>query len=108
MLFIVENGFGVIDRVEEDGFIYDVLWIEYLKLYIEVLEKVVMYDGVDLMGYMLWGIIDIVFFIIGEMKKWYGMIYVDCDNEGNGLMKCYKKDFFNWYKYVIEINGEEL
>lgn len=72
-----------------------------MKLYIEVLEKVVIYDGVDLIGYMLWGIIDIVFFIIGEMKKCYGMIYVDCDNEGNGFMKWYKKDLFEWYKNVI-------
>ncbi len=42
------------------------------------------------------------------MKKRYGMIYVDRDNEGSGSMKRYKKDSFNWYKHVIETNGEEL
>jgi len=68
----------------------------------------VTYDGVDLMGYTPWGIIDIVSFTTGEMKKRYGMIYVDRDNEGNGSMKRYKKDSFNWYKHVIETNGEEL
>ena len=60
------------------------------------------------MGYTPWGIIDIVSFTTGEMKKRYGMIYVDRDNEGNGSMKRYKKDSFNWYKHVIETNGEEL
>ena len=62
----------------------------------------------DLIGYTPWGIIDIVSFTTGEMKKRYGMIYVDRDNEGNGSMKRYKKDSFAWYKNVIETNGEEL
>jgi 6-phospho-beta-glucosidase len=107
-LFIVENGFGAIDTVEEDGSIHDASRIEYLKSHIEALEKAVTYDGVDLMGYTPWGIIDIVSFTTGEMKKRYGMIYVDRDNEGNGSMKRYKKDSFNWYKHVIETNGEKL
>ena len=107
-LFIVENGFGAIDTVEEDGSIHDPERIEYLKVHIEALEKAVAYDGVDLIGYTPWGIIDIVSFTTGEMKKRYGMIYVDRDNEGNGSMKRFKKDSFNWYKNVIETNGEEL
>ncbi|AUS12137.1 hypothetical protein C0W65_08865 [Bacillus subtilis] len=36
------------------------------------------------------------------------MIYVARDNEGNGSMKRYKKDSFEWYKNVIHTNGEEL
>lgn len=107
-LFIVENGFGAIDLVEEDGSIHDPQRIAYLKSHIEALEKAVIYDGVDLMGYTPWGIIDIVSFTTGEMKKRYGMIYVDRDNEGNGSMKRSKKDSFEWYKKVIETNGEEL
>lgn len=107
-LFIVENGFGAIDLVEEDGLIHDPQRIAYLKSHIEALEKAVTYDGVDLMGYTPWGIIDIVSFTTGEMKKRYGMIYVDRDNEGNGSMKRSKKDSFEWYKKVIQTNGEEL
>ncbi|MBB5181251.1 6-phospho-beta-glucosidase [Planomicrobium koreense] len=107
-LFIVENGFGAIDLVEEDGSIHDPQRIAYLKSHIEALEKAVIYDGVDLMGYTPWGIIDIVSFTTGEMKKRYGMIYVDRDNEGNGSMKRSKKDSFEWYKKVIQTNGEEL
>lgn len=107
-LFIVENGFGAIDAVEEDGAIHDAQRIDYLKSHIEALEKAVAYDGVELMGYTPWGIIDIVSFTTGEMKKRYGMIYVDRDNEGNGSMKRSKKDSFEWYKKVIQTNGEQL
>ncbi|NHC41610.1 6-phospho-beta-glucosidase [Bacillus sp. MM2020_1] len=107
-LFIVENGFGAVDTVEEDGSIHDPERIQYLKSHIEALEKAVNYDGVDLLGYTPWGIIDIVSFTTGEMKKRYGMIYVDRDNEGNGSMKRMKKDSFDWYKNVIQTNGQEL
>ncbi|ANU22047.1 6-phospho-beta-glucosidase BglA [Planococcus donghaensis] len=107
-LFIVENGFGAIDTIEEDGDIHDTQRIDYLKSHIEALKKAVLYDGVDLMGYTPWGIIDIVSFTTGEMKKRYGMIYVDRDNEGNGTMKRFKKDSFDWYKTVIRTNGDQL
>ncbi|MGG1592760.1 6-phospho-beta-glucosidase BglA [Terribacillus saccharophilus] len=107
-LFIVENGFGAIDTVEEDGSIHDPQRIDYLRSHVEELMKAVNYDGVDLLGYTPWGIIDIVSFTTGEMKKRYGMIHVDRDNEGNGSMKRSKKDSFEWYKNVIGSNGEEL
>lgn len=107
-LFIVENGFGAIDTVEEDGSIHDKERIQYLKAHIEAMETAVNYDGVNLIGYTPWGIIDIVSFTTGEMKKRYGMIHVDRDNEGNGSMERSRKDSFQWYRKVIEKNGGEL
>lgn len=68
-LFIVENGFGAIDTVNEDGTIDDDYRIEYLRAHIEQLKKAVIDDGVDLMGYTPWGCIDCVSFTTGEMKK---------------------------------------
>ena len=65
-------------------------------------------DGVDLMGYTPWGCIDCVSFTTGEMKKRYGFIYVDRDNEGNGTLERSKKDSYDWYKKVIASNGENL
>ncbi|MBM7688533.1 6-phospho-beta-glucosidase [Enterococcus ureilyticus] len=103
-LFIVENGFGAIDELE-NGKVHDETRIEYLSKHIEALEKAVDYDGVELLGYTPWGIIDLVSFTTGEMKKRYGMIYVDRDNAGNGTMQRYKKDSFAWYRQVIENNG---
>ena len=43
-----------------------------------------------------------------EMRKRYGMIYVDRDDNGEGTGRRIRKDSFNWYKKVIESNGEEL
>ena len=82
--------------------------IEYLRAHIEQLKKAVIDDGVDLMGYTPWGCIDCVSFTTGEMKKRYGFIYVDKDNEGKGTLKRSKKKSFYWYKKVIESKGEQL
>ncbi|RHR14895.1 6-phospho-beta-glucosidase, partial [Coprobacillus sp. AF19-3] len=107
-LFIVENGFGAIDVKEEDGSCHDPYRIDYLRAHIEEMKKAVEEDGVDLMGYTPWGCIDCVSFTTGEMKKRYGFIYVDRDNEGNGTLERSKKDSYDWYKKVIASNGEEL
>lgn len=107
-LFIVENGFGAIDEFDEQGEIHDSYRIDYLKAHIDAAIKAVDEDGVDLMGYTPWGIIDIISFTTGEMKKRYGLIYVDRDNAGNGSLERKKKDSFDWYKKVIETNGEDL
>ena len=107
-LFIVENGFGAIDVKEEDGTVDDQYRIDYLKAHIEAMKEAVEVDGVDLMGYTPWGCIDIVSAGTGEMKKRYGFIYVDKKNEGNGTLERKKKKSFEWYKKVIESNGEIL
>ena len=106
-LFIVENGFGAIDELVDET-VHDQDRINYLKEHIIQMKKAVEEDGVDLIGYTPWGCIDLVSFTTGEMKKRYGFIYVDKDNEGNGTLKRYKKDSFEWYKQVIASNGEKL
>lgn len=107
-LFIVENGLGAVDKVEEDGSIVDDYRIEYLREHIKAMEAAVNEDGVELMGYTPWGCIDLVSASTGEMKKRYGFIYVDKDNAGNGTMKRSRKKSFDWYKKVIASNGEDL
>ena len=92
--------------VEEDEQIHDTYRIDYLAKHIAEIKKAVNYDGVELMGYTPWGIIDLVSFTTGEMKKRYGMIYVDRDNEGKGSMKRLRKDSYYWYKEVIATQGE--
>ena len=42
------------------------------------------------------------------MKKRYGFIYVDKNNDGTGTLNRFKKKSFNWYKEVIKSNGENL
>lgn len=107
-LFIVENGLGAVDVVNSDGIIVDDYRIEYMKSHIREMIKAVEEDGVDLLGYTMWGPIDLVSASTGEMKKRYGMIYVDKNNEGAGTLERRKKKSFNWYKEVIATNGESV
>ena len=106
-LMVVENGLGANDERSEDGKFHDTYRIDYLKKHIEAMKEAVE-DGVDLMGYTMWGCVDLVSASTGEMKKRYGFIYVDRDNDGNGDFHRERKDSFYWYKKVIESNGEEL
>ncbi len=107
-LFIVENGFGAEDIPDENGVIEDDHRIDYLRSHIKEMIKAVEEDGVELWGYTTWGCIDLVSNGTGEMKKRYGFIYVDRDNEGKGSFKRLRKKSFYWYKQVIASNGREL
>lgn len=107
-LFIVENGLGAVDKLEEDGSIRDDYRIAYLEAHIKEMMKAVEEDGVELIGYTPWGWIDLVSASTGEMKKRYGFVYVDKDNAGNGTLERRKKKSFEWYKEVIATNGECL
>ncbi|MCI9252314.1 MAG: 6-phospho-beta-glucosidase [Lachnospiraceae bacterium] len=106
-LFVVENGFGYEDRLE-DGQIHDGNRIEYLGNHIRQMVMAVDEDGVDLLGYTVWGCIDPVSFGTGEMRKRYGFIYVDKDDEGNGSYRRIRKDSFYWYRDVIARNGVDV
>lgn len=107
-LFIVENGLGANDVVEEDGSIHDAYRIDYMREHIKAMIDAVNEDGIPLLGYTCWGCIDLVSASTGEMKKRYGMVYVDKQNDGTGTLKRMKKDSFYWYKKVIASNGEDL
>ncbi len=99
-LFIVENGLGAIDKLEEDGSVHDSYRIDYLQKHIEQMYEAIE-DGVELMGYTMWGCIDLISASTSEMSKRYGFVYVDADDQGNGSFDRYKKDSFYWYKDVI-------
>jgi len=107
-LFVVENGLGAVDRVEEDGSIQDDYRIDYFRKHIQAMKDAIEIDGVDLMGYTPWGCIDVVSSGTGEMKKRYGFIYVDMDDAGTGTLKRTPKKSFDWYRKVIASNGEDL
>ena len=107
-LFIVENGLGAYDKMTADHQIHDDYRVQYFRDHIKQMEKAVIDDGVDLIGYLPWGCIDLVSASTGEMKKRYGFIYVDEDDYGKGSFKRYPKDSFYWYKKVIASNGADL
>ena len=106
-LFVAENGLGTSDVVEADGTVHDPYRIDYLRGHIQQMKEAVR-DGVELLGYTMWGILDIVSCGPLTMDKRYGVVYVDLDNGGKGTGKRIRKDSFYWYKKCIESNGEDL
>ena len=106
-IMIVENGLGAVDEITEDGRIHDDYRIDYMRQHIVEMKEAVC-DGVDLIVYTCWGCTDVVSASTGEVKKRYGLIFVDKYDDGTGDMSRKRKDSFYWYKKVIESNGEDL
>ena len=72
-LFIVENGLGAKDVVE-DGKVHDAYRIDYLRGHIQAMYDAIEEDGVELLGYTTWGCIDLVSNSTNQMSKRYGFI----------------------------------
>ncbi|SUW62172.1 Aryl-phospho-beta-D-glucosidase BglH [Buttiauxella agrestis] len=106
-LFLVENGLGAKDVVNEQGEINDDYRISYLREHIKAMADAID-DGIPVMGYTSWGCIDVVAASTGEMSKRYGFVYVDRDDQGNGTLARTRKKSFYWYKKVIASNGADL
>ncbi len=106
-LFLVENGLGAKDEINEQGEINDDYRISYLREHIKAMADAID-DGIPVMGYTSWGCIDLVAASTGEMSKRYGFIYVDRDDQGNGTLARTRKKSFWWYKKVIASNGSDL
>lgn len=106
-LFVVENGLGAVDMPDESGEVNDDYRISYLQKHVKEMSEAIE-DGVEILGYTSWGPIDLVSASSGEMKKRYGYIYVDKDNDGQGTLARSRKKSFHWYKKVIATNGEEV
>jgi len=110
-LFIVENGLGAKDELIKDAdgnyTVEDDYRIDYLEKHLTQVKEAVK-DGVEVMGYTSWGPIDLISASTAQMSKRYGFIYVDRNDDGSGTFNRYKKKSFDWYKNVIETNGENL
>lgn len=106
-LFIVENGFGAYDKLE-NGSVNDDYRINYLQSHVVQMLKAIELDGVDVIGYTPWAAIDIISASTGEIEKRYGFIYVNLDEVKQGAAGVYRKQSFEWYKNIIKTNGECL
>lgn len=106
-LFIVENGIGLYDSINNKGEIIDEKRMAYLKEHVEMMAEAIK-DGCQLIGYTWWGPLDIVSAGTGEMEKRYGFIYVDKQNDGSGTLKRRKKASFNYYQQIIASNGQNV
>lgn len=104
-LIITENGLGMADTVTEDGKVHDDYRIDYLKGHVEACALAIE-DGVELMGYCPWSVMDLLSSHQG-FKKRYGFIYVNRDDMDEKDLRRIRKDSFYWYQNVIRTNGED-
>ncbi|MMZ63169.1 Aryl-phospho-beta-D-glucosidase BglH [compost metagenome] len=100
----MENGLGAQDVLLDNDTVEDDYRIDYLDRHFAEMAEAIQ-DGVPLLGYTSWGPIDLVSAGTGEMKKRYGYIYVDRNNDGTGTLRRVRKKSFHWYKQVIASNG---
>ena len=106
-VFTIECGIGVDEQLNAAGTVEDDYRISYLTDHINELKKAVSEDGVDLMGFLTWGPIDILS-SQGEMRKRYGFIYVNRTDTEILDLKRSKKKSFDWFKAVITENAENI
>lgn len=106
-VFTIECGIGTEEALDENNTVEDDYRISYFRDHINQLKLAVTKDGIDLMGFLTWGPIDILS-SQGEMKKRYGFIYVNRTDTDLSDLARYKKKSYHWFKEVISSNGEEM
>lgn len=105
-LIVTENGLGTADTLTEDNKVHDSYRIDYLRDHIKACSLAIE-DGVDLIGYCPWSVMDLMSSHQGFRKR-YGFIYVNRDEHDIKDLSRIKKDSFYWYRKVIDSNGRDL
>ena len=106
-VFPIENGIGVIESWDGEHEIEDDYRIAYHRDHIQALKDAIHLDGVDAIGYLGWGLIDILS-SQGDMRKRYGFVYVNRENHDLKDMKRVPKKSYHWFKKVTATNGDDL
>ena len=101
-VFPIENGIGQSESWNGKTEIADDLRISYHRRHLEAMEKAIFTNGVKVLGYLGWGLIDIPA-SSGNIDKRYGAVYVD----PKSLKRIPKKSFY-WFKKVFASNGNQL
>ncbi|AVP49370.1 glycoside hydrolase family 1 protein [Williamsoniiplasma luminosum] len=100
-IFISENGIGHDEKLNDKKTVDDDYRIDYMHQHFIAINDA-LEDGVDVFGYTMWGVIDLVSAGTSEMSKRYGLVYVDYDDYHNGTGDRFKKKSFNWFKNFKE------
>lgn len=106
-IFPIENGIGVQEEWDGVHEIQDDYRIAYHREHIRQMQKAMAEDGVEVLGYLGWGLIDILS-SQGDMRKRYGVVYVNRTNHDLRDMKRVPKKSFYWLQKVIASNGRDL
>ena len=106
-VFPIENGIGVRETWDGENPIQDDYRIDYHKDHIKAMFDSMTEDGVEVIGYLGWGLIDILS-SKGDMEKRYGLVYVNRSNHDLKDMKRVPKKSFDWFKNMIASNGSSV
>lgn len=106
-VFPIENGIGVQEEWDGQNPIQDDYRIDYHRAHIEAMQAAMDEDGVEVIGYLGWGLIDILS-SQGDMRKRYGVVYVNRTNHDLRDMKRVPKKSYYWLQKVIKSNGKDL
>jgi len=98
-ILVTENGMSSADWVALDGKVHDHERIDFLRRYLEEFSKAGQ-DGVPLMGYMQWSIMDNFEWSEGFGQR-FGLIHIDYKTQKRTL-----KDSALWYKEIIKSKDE--
>lgn len=105
-MFPIENGIGLREKFDGNE-IQDNERIEYHREHIQAMKDAIFKDGVKVLGYLGWGLIDIPS-SSGNMDKRYGTVYVNRTNHDLKDMKRVPKKSYWWLQHVIATNGADL
>lgn len=104
-LFPIENGIGAHESWDGIHEIEDDYRIDYHRDHIQAMFDARDIDGVETLGYLGWGLIDILS-SKGDMRKRYGVVYVNRTNHDLMDLKRIPKKSYMWLKNCIRSNGE--
>jgi beta-glucosidase len=97
-IFISENGTSSADKIADDGKVYDLDRIMFLRNYLMQLQRAIA-DGAPVRGYFLWSLMDNFEWIWGFEQR-FGLYYVDYETQ-----KRTPKLSASFYRNVIEKNA---
>lgn len=106
-VFVLENGMSHRETLNDQLTVEDDYRINYHREHIRNLERAIEDDGVECLGYVTWGPIDIPSSQC-EIAKRYGFVFVDRTEKDLKELKRYKKKSFDWIAKVFKSNGEDL
>jgi len=94
-IYVLENGIGGPDKLDEAGQIIDTYRIEYLQAYTDAMH-VAITTGADVRGYFVWSLLDNFEWNSGYGTR-FGLVYVDYPT-----LRRIPKASFRWYRDLIK------
>ena len=93
-VYVLENGFGGLDKPNATGAVIDTDRIEFLRAYIGAMDAAVV-GGADVRGYFIWSLLDNFEWDAGYGVR-FGLIYIDYPTQ-----RRIPKASFEWYRDMI-------